>query len=552
MYEHGCGGATNERGVYPLFQSRWRGGFLSAAIAVGLAIAPAGASAISLRVALSTDAATMDPHGINSGSTTLVLRQIYEPLVGSGKHLEPVPALAVAWSNPEPTSWRFKLRPDVRFQDGSTFDADDVVFSLARSREGFSDFKLFTSTVTEVHKIDPLTVDIITAGPDPTLPSKLTHVFIMDREWSIRHDAQRVLDSSAQGSYAATHTNGTGPYRLVSRDPGGRIAMERYGGWWGRNESGVDSVDFIPMTADSSRVAALLAGDVDVALDIPPELVDRVRRATTPAGTPKFRVLEATDNRTIFLGMDLARDQLLYSDVKGRNPFKDRRVREALYRAIDPVAIQKGLLQGHSAPTALMWAPSVFGYSAADDVRPPANPARARELLAEAGFGAGFGVTLDCPTDRYVDDEQICQAIAAQLARIGVRVTVNALPFAVYVAKLRRFDTSFYLLGWATPTQDAYLTAQAIMRTPGDGADGVFNFGRYSNPAVDALIDRLKFEPDPAMRRQLIREIGRLHKADFGHIPLHDQTIIWAMRADIDAVLPPENQLDVKWVTVRN
>jgi peptide/nickel transport system substrate-binding protein len=198
-----------------------------------------------------------------------------------------------------------------------------------------------------------------------------------------------------------------------------------------------------------------------------------------------------------------------------------------------------------------MWAPSVFGYDAEDDLLLPVDRDRARQLLAQAGYPSGFAITLDCPIDRYTADRRICEAAASQLARIGVRVTVNAMPFSLYVGKLRRFDTSFYLLGWAVPTFDALFTLQALLHTPGAGGDGSFNFGRYSNAAVDALIDRIKTVGDLPERRRLMRRAAQLIRDDVGYIPIHHQTIVWAMRANIDAVQPPENQLDVKWVTTR-
>lgn len=526
---------------------RWLQAFgrRAAVAALGLAMAAPGA-AETLRVGLGTDAATMDPHAVNIGATTLVLRQIYEPLVGRSPSFEREPALAVEWSNPEPTRWLFRLRPGVRFHDGSPFDADDVVFSLGRSREGISDFRLFTSTVAEIRKLDPLTVEIVTSGIDPVLPDKLSRVFIMDREWATRHNTMRPQDfRNREASYAAFHANGTGPYRLTKREPGGRTEMEQNAAWWGHNESGVEAVTFLPITADAPRVAALLAGEADLIVDVPPQLAERIRR------DQRLRLIEKPENRTVFLGMDQARDELLGSDIKGRNPLKDRRVRQAMSLAIDAQAIHSTLMQGHSVPTALLWAPPVFGYAAEDDVRPPVDTARARQLLQDAGYPAGFAVTLDCPRDRYVNDERICQAVGAQLARIGVRVTVNVMPFNLYVGKLQRAETSFYLLGWATPTYDTYVTLQALVRTRGQGADGTNNFGNYSNPMLDALIDRIKFEADFAERYRLVREAGRMIRDDVAYIPLHHQTIMWAMRANIEAVLPPENQLDVKWVRIR-
>ncbi len=499
-----------------------------------------------LRVGLGTDAATMDPHAVNAGSTTLVLRQIYEPLVGRDQDFARAPGLALEWSTPEPNRWRFRLRPNVRFHDGSTFDADDVVFSLERSRTGFSDFKIYTSSVLAVHKIDALTVDFVTDGADPILPDKLSRVFIVDRDWAIRHGTERAQDfGRREGSYAAMHANGTGPYRLRLREPDGRTELERHDAWWGQNSSPITAVRFMPITSDGPRVASLLAGDTDLVLDVPPQLVERIRQS------PRLRVVERPENRTLFLGLDQARDELVHGDVKTKNPLKDVRVRQAMSLAIDREAIRRSLMQGYSSPAGLMWAPGVFGHAAEDDVPLPVDLDRARRLMEDSGYRSGFAVTLDCPRDRYINDEQICQALASQLSRIGIRITVNVMPFNLFVGKLRRYDTSLYLLGWATPTYDPHVTLQALIHTRRSGPDGSNNFGGYSNPALDALTDQIRSEMDLARRAQLLRQAGRLHRDDVGHIPLHHQMLIWAMRADIDPVQPPENQLDVALIRLR-
>jgi peptide/nickel transport system substrate-binding protein len=549
LYLAACTGRRrwNYRPFCPARPANWRRRFSTLlSVAVVLWLLGGSGSAASLRVGLATDVATMDPHALNAGSTTLVLRQVYEPLVGRGKDWRKAPALALEWSNPEPTRWRFRLRPNVRFHDGSTFDADDVVFSINRAGESLSDFRIYAAGIVEVRRVDALTVDILTAQPDPVLPDKLTRILIMDRDWARRHDAERPQDfGKREASHAAANANGTGPYRLRLREPDGRTELTRSPEWWGDDKPEIEDIKFQPIPSDGPRIAALLAGDIDFVVDVPPELVDRVQKDA------RFRILEKPDNRTVYLGLDTARNELLHGDVKGKNPLKDQRVRQAMWLAIDARAIHSSLMGGHSVPTALMWAPSVFGYAAEDDIRPPVDHDQARRLLAEAGYPSGFGITLDCPVDRYTADKQICQAVAAQFARINVRVTANPLPFSVYIGKLRRFDTSFYLLGWAVPTFDALVTLQALMRTPGPGGDGSGNFGRYSNPALDTLIDRIKIEGNATERLRLIRDAARLHKADVGYIPIHHQTIIWAMRADIDAVQPPENQFDVKWVTIR-
>jgi peptide/nickel transport system substrate-binding protein len=523
---------------------RWVTAGLWAVLSLGVLCPQLQASP--LRVALATDPATLDPHSLNAGSTTLVLRQIYEPLVGRDANWGKAAALAIDWSRPEPMRWRFRLRAGVRFHEGGTFDADDVVFSINRARSGFSDFKVYTAGIVEVRKVEPLTVDVITDQPDPLLADKLTRVVIMDREWALMHGADQPQDfSKREPSHTMTTVNGTGPFRLRAREPGGRIDLVANADWWSSERSAIEEVAFLPIANDGPRIAALLAGDVDLVLDLPPQLVERVR------ADPRLRILEKPDNRTLYLGMDTARDELPGGSVKGANPLKDVRVRRALWRALDTAAIQSRLMNGHAVPTGLMWAPSVFGYAAEDDARPPFDREQAQKLLAEAGYRDGFDLTLDCSTDRYVADRQICQAVAAQLARIKVRVTVNPQPFGIFIAKLRRFETSLYLIGWAVPTFDALLTLQTLAHTPGPAGAGAGNFGRYSNPALDALIEQIKPEADAAKRLALIRDAGRIMREDVPYIPIHHQTIIWAMRADLDAIQPPENQLDVKWVTLR-
>lgn len=508
---------------------------------------PIGAAA-TLRVAMAVDAGTLDPHALNAGSTAMMTRQVYEPLVGRGRAMEKVPGLALAWTLEEPTRWRFRLRPGVRFHDGAAFDADDVVFSIGRVRAPTSDLKIFVSGIREARRVDDLTVDILTDGPDPVLPDKLTRVFIMDAAWSRSHAVEQPQNyRNREETYAVRHANGTGPYRLVRREPDSRTELQRFDGWWGRSEDQVGNVSdvvYLPIANDATRISALLAGDIDFILDVPPQAQATLQRDV------RVKLVEGPENRTIFLGMNQQLAELADSDVKGRNPFKDLRVRQAIYHAIDIDAIHLRTMRGHSVITGAMWAPSVFGYARDEDVRLPFDRERARRLLADAGFPSGFSVGMDCSNNRYVSDEQICVAIVAMLAQVGIRVNLNAQPFARFVPRLQRRESSFFLLGWAAATFDALITLEAIIQTPGTGAAGSANFSGYSNAAIDALIATTRTEADPGRRLDLLRRAHRLHNQDVGHIPLHHQTIAWAMRSGIDAVIQPENQLDVKWVRV--
>ncbi len=504
------------------------------------------AMAAGLQVGLATDAGTLDPHALNAGPTMLVTRQIYEPLIARDRNMEKVPGLAESWQLEEPTRWRIRLRPGVRFHDGAPFDADDVIFSINRALAPTSDLKVQVDGIRDIRRIDDRTVDLVTEGPDPILPDKLTRVLIMDAGWSRQHGVSVPQDFRArEETYAVRQANGTGPYRLLRREPDSRTEFVRFDGWWATASGGnVERLTFNTIANDATRLSALLSGEIDFVLDVPPQSLPALQRDR------RVRVLTGPENRTVFLGMNQKMEKLPASAGADSNPFKDVRVRRAVYHAIDIDSLHRQTMRGQSLPTGSMWAPSIKGYAAEDDVRLPFDRAAARGLLSEAGLGAGFTVTLDCPNNRYVNDEHICTALAAMLAHVGIDVRVNLQSFGAMMTRVQRRESAFYLLAWAPATFDALVTLQAIMRSPGQGADGSGNFSGYSNPAVDRLIDAVKTEVDPGRRLATIRQAHRLHNQDVGHIPLHHQVIAWAMRAGIDAVIQPENQVDIKWVTV--
>jgi peptide/nickel transport system substrate-binding protein len=278
---------------------------------------------------------------------------------------------------------------------------------------------------------------------------------------------------------------------------------------------------------------------------VPPQDTERLSRA------PNVRVHQGAELRTVFLGFDQSRDELLKSDVKGKNPFRDVRVRRAFQQAIDLEAIKTRIMRGQSRPTNLMIGPGVNGWTEAADriVRP--NIDGAKRLLAEAGYPSGFGVTMDCPNDRYVNDEAICTAVVSMLARIGVRVTLNAQTRARYFAEILapRYQTSFYLLGWTPTTYDAHNTLYNIMGTRG-GTRGVFNSGGWSNARFDQLTDQIAVELDATKRQQMIDEAMKIHADEVGHIPLHQQVVVWAARQNISLQLMADNYFPLRYVRV--
>jgi peptide/nickel transport system substrate-binding protein len=512
---------------------------------LSLLLVAGAAQAVTLRVANQGDAQSMDPHSLNESLQLTFTNNIYEPLVARDKKLGLTPGLATKWSQPKPTVWRFELRRGVNFHDGTPFTADDVVFSFNRAAGPGSDMQGYTNTFKEVRKIDTHTVEVETLTPFPILPDVLTNVFVMSKKWCEDNKAQNPVDRRKGIENAASFkANGTGPFRLKERQPGSRTVLVRHGTYWDKVDTNVTEVIFTPIGNAATRVAALLSGEVDVMEPVPLQDVERIK------ASPKLKVMQGPELRTIFLGMDQKRDELLFSSVKGKNPFKDKRVRQAFYQAIDIETIKTRVMRNASLPTALMVGPGIRGFSPEQNKRLPYDAEAAKKLLAEAGYPNGFEVALNCPNDRYVNDGDICQAVAANLARIGVKVNLQTETKVTYFPKILRRDTSFYLLGWTPSTYDSHNALSALMATPTDKGQGQFNLGSYSNPKVDELTLKIQSETDQAKRNAMIKEAFDLHAADIGHLPLHQQALAWAMKRNIELVQLADNYMPYKYVVV--
>jgi peptide/nickel transport system substrate-binding protein len=383
---------------------------------------------------------------------------------------------------------------------------------------------------------------VITLSPFPILPDVLSSVYVMSRKWCAENSAERPVDKRKGVENAASfRANGTGPFRLKSRDPGVRTVLVRNFGYWGKIEGNFEEVIYTPIGNDATRVAALASGEVDMMQPVPVQDVARLKR------NPSIEVLQGPELRTIFLGMDQSRDELLYSNVKGKNPFKDKRVRQAFYQAIDMEAIRTRIMRGAATPTGLMVAPGIRGYAAEMDKRLPYDPEASKKLLAEAGYPNGFEVKLNCPNDRYVNDGEICQAVAGMLARVGVKINLEAESKATYFPKILARNTSFYMLGWTPGTYDSHNPLNALMATPGASGRGQFNLGSYSNPKLDELTDRIASETDQKKRSAMIAEAFRIHQDDIGHIPLHQQALAWGMKKNVRVVQMSDNYHHYKW-----
>lgn len=519
----------------------------AAAMLVAGALAVAGAaSAQTVRIGNQGDALSMDPHSLNESLQLSVTGNVYEPLVGRDSKLGLTPALATSWRQTSPTVWRFELRRNVKFHDGTPFTADDVVFSFARAAGDGSDMKSYTNDLKEVRKVNDFVVEIETKAPFPILPDVITQLFIMSKKWSEDNQATRPVDRRKGIENAASfRANGTGPFRLRERQPNVKTTFQRNGNYWGKIEGNVINVEYTPIANDATRVAALLSGQVDVIEPVPLQDVARIN------ASGKTKVMQGPELRTIFLGMDQKRDELLFSNVKGKNPFKDKRVRQAFYQAIDIQGIQRTVMRGASAPTALMVAPGINGFDAAMNTRLPFDPEASKKLLAEAGYPNGFEVTMNCPNDRYVNDGNICQAVAANLARVGVKINLQAETKGTYFPKILRRDTSFYLLGWTPTTYDAHNALNALMRCVDDKGSGQFNLGSYCNPKVDELTLKIQSETDKAKRDAMIREAFKLHADDIGHLPLHQQALAWGVANNVSLVQLADNFMPFRYMSVK-
>jgi peptide/nickel transport system substrate-binding protein len=504
------------------------------------------ADARTLRWAAAGDSLTLDPHAQNEGPTHTMSHQIYEPLLQRDMEAQIIPALATDWYplDDDPNVWEFKLREGVTFHDGAPFSADDVVFSLNRAMADSSGMKTLLASVEEVSKVDDYTVHIRTSGPNPLLPNNLTNLFIMNEAWSIENGVEVPQDFAAgEENYAVRNTNGTGAFQLVSREPDSRTVLEAHQDYWGRGEFPleVSELVFTPIQSASTRVAALLSGEVDLILDVPVQDLDRVRN------TDGLDVRTAPQNRTIFFGLNVGDEELEHSDVSGANPFADVRVRQALNMVLDREAIQQIVMRGQSTPTGVIMPPFVNGWTEELDAYPEVNLERAKELIEEAGYADGFTVTLHCPNDRYINDEGICQAAAGMFGRIGIRVNLESQVKELHFPLIENLQTDFYLLGWGVPTFDSEYIFNFLHHTRTDRYGG-WNATRYSNPEIDEKIQSLASMTDIEARNELIAEIWEEVQNEVVYLPIHHQVLNWGMKSEVDFEVQPEDQPHFKFL----
>lgn len=520
---------------------------MTAVAALSLAVMPAQSE--TFKWAFQGDVQTLDPHGLFETMTLGFQRNVYEGLVIRDENMEMTGALAESWENTEANVWRFNLRKGVKFHDGSDFTAEDVAFSVERLSTEGSDMKVVAQLIKDVKIIDDHTVDIITPSPNPILPLQLEIFYIMDKSWAEKHNAVEATNVKGgdDGNYANLNANGTGPFMVAERQSGVKTILKRNDSYWGDIKGNVTDVIFTPIAQDATRVAALISGNVDMVYPVPVQDWQRLEQASG------VKPLTGPEARTIFLGFDQDRDELLYSNIKGKNPFKDLRVRQAFAHALNLDAIKQKVMRGSSIPAGLMVAPQINGYNGDLNTPYAYDPAKAKSLLTEAGYPDGFEVTMDCPNDRYVNDEKICQAAVSMLAKIGIKVDLLAQTKSKYFGKVlaqNNYDTSFFLLGWTPSTFDSQNPISALMACR-QGGHGAFNLGGYCNPKINELADKIQSETDQSARNAMIDEAFKIHKDEVGHLPLHQQPLSWGVSDKVDLVQRPDNVMDLRYVTIK-
>jgi peptide/nickel transport system substrate-binding protein len=513
------------------------------------------ADAKTFRWANAGDVSSMDPYARNETFLLTFTSNIYDPLIRRDKDLKLEPALAVKWGTVDKTTWFFDLRQGVKFSDGTPFTADDVVFSLNRANGPGSNMGGNFVSVKEIKKVNDFRVEVITKYPDPLLADKWAALGMMSKAWAEKNNALNAADMTKnEENFATRNAMGTGAFMLKERKAGERTVLVPNPTWWDKPTHNLTEVIFSPVANPAPRVAAIKAGDIDMMYEVPPADTETLKRDAN------VRVLEGPETRVVFLGFDTERNELLESNVKGKNPFKDKRVREVFHRSIDVEAIKRTVMRGQSFPTNLMVAPGINGYVKELDKRPALlKPEEAKKMLADAGYPNGFEVGMDCPNDRYVNDEKICQAAVAMLARAGIKVNLLAQTRSKYFAKILRKgnyspgETSFFMLGWSpASTYDVHNVFEQLIQTPSaQTKKGLFNAGGYSNPAVDKLADAMEQETDKAKRDEMIKQATKLYVDDYAYIPLHQQAVVWAARKNIELIQLADNSFPLRFVNVK-
>jgi peptide/nickel transport system substrate-binding protein len=496
-----------------------------AALLMGLALAQ-GAPAQELKIAVGAEPTSIDPLFHNLNPNLAIARHIFDQLAEQDEKQHLLPGLALSWRTLDDTTWEFKLRPGVKFHDGSKLTAEDIIFSIDRADKvpnSPSALSIYTKEVKEIVVVDPLTLQIKTKSPYPLLVEDLSNIAIQSKKAA----EGKTTDDFNKG----IATIGTGPFKFVEWIPGNRLVLERNDDYWGVKPAW-QRVTIRPIPNAASRLAALLAGDVDFIEDVPSTDIKSLK------DNPKVTLAQAVSNRVIFLHMDTNREQTPFTfDKSGKplakNPLQDLRVRQAISKAINRQAIVDRVMEGVAIPAGQLLPDGFFGVSPNLKVE-PYDPDGAKKLLAEAGYPDGFQITLHGPNNRYINDSRICEAVAQMLSRVGIATKVETMPQNIFFSRASKYDFSLLLVGWGSGTGEASSPLKSLLATASkEKGMGPSNRGRYSNPELDRLLEQALSTIDPRQREVLLQQATEVGIKDLGIIPLHYEVSTWGMRKDL-------------------
>jgi peptide/nickel transport system substrate-binding protein len=493
-------------------------------VLIGLIAQPLHAADIS--IALSADVTSLDPHFHNLTPNNNVANHIFESLVTKDARGQLKPALAESWRTIDDLTWEFKLRRGVKFHDGSDFTATDVAFTIDRVPtvpNSPSPFTTYSKQITEKIIVDPYTIRFKTAAPYPLMANDMGTIMIVS--------SRAAKGAATEDFNTGKATIGTGPLKFVRWQKGDRIELARNDAYWGP-KSPWDRVVFRIITSDPTRVASLLAGEVRAIENVPTADLSKLLK------NPDVSIYRIVSHRVMYLHLDSNRDTTPFATDKAgkplpHNPLKDVRVRRALSKAINRQALVDRVMEGAARATGQLMPEGMFGYMPA--LKPePYDPEGARKLLAEAGYADGFGLTLHGPNDRYVNDDQVAQAIAQMFSRVGVTTRVETMPSSVYFTRANKLEFSMMLVGWGSDTAEASSPLKALLATfDNQKGMGQANRGRYSSPKMDALLQQALATVDDKRREVLLQQATQVAMSDVGIIPLYHQENVWATRKGI-------------------
>jgi peptide/nickel transport system substrate-binding protein len=500
---------------------------VAALIVAGAALAiAAGAPAQDLRIGVAADVTSIDPHFFNLFPNNNVAEHIFDKLVDMDPDSQLIPGLATSWKTIDPTTWEYKLRKGVKFHDGSELTAEDVVFSINRVPNVPNSpgrFTAYTKAITRIDVVDPYTLHIHYATPYPLSPNDLSTIYIISHKAA----ANATTEDFNSGKAAV----GSGPYKFVSYVNGDHVELARNDDYWGTKPA-FAKVTFRIIKNEAARTAALLSGDVDAIEQPPTADLAKIK------ADPNFTVTSKISHRVIYFNFDFLDRSSPYVTGKdgkplARNPFLDLRVRRAMSKAINRQAIAERVMEGQAVPSGQLVSDHLFGF--VPGLKPDAyDPVGARKLLAEAGYPDGFNLTIHGPAGRYVNDEKIVQAVAQMLTRIGIVCKVETAPMGPYSARASKQEFSFHMVGWGASTGESSSPLRSLLHTyDTDKGLGAVNWGRYSNPKVDYLIEQAVQQVDDDNRRVMLQRATQLAMDDLGLVPIHFQFTIWATKKGV-------------------